>query len=265
MVRVLVHAGFHKTGTTSLQDYLKDNHDLLRPYMRFYGKLDFFDAGAAARRFGQAPFFWRKLAFRLKFRRFLNRIPSDPVIVLSRETFAGAMPGHRDWRGRRVQRYAPTAIALAHVIESELKNRFGPETSVEFLYTTRDPQSWLRSVWGHLLRSIHLQDDMATYCATHAGTVDLDEEVAQIRRALAPLPVYSAALEDLSTDPAGPAAAVLDVLGVPDGLRAKLPPAGLRNTAQRTQLQSAFLTLNRSGKSKAELKRIKDDMLKGKI
>jgi hypothetical protein len=34
MTRVIVHAGYHKTGTTSLQDFLHRNRAALAPHLR---------------------------------------------------------------------------------------------------------------------------------------------------------------------------------------------------------------------------------------
>jgi len=47
--RILIHAGFHKTGTSTVQDFLKANRETLRPYFLYYGKADFRALGALAR------------------------------------------------------------------------------------------------------------------------------------------------------------------------------------------------------------------------
>ncbi|MFC2970383.1 hypothetical protein [Acidimangrovimonas pyrenivorans] len=259
-VRVLVHAGFHKTGTSSLQDFLRRNRAALKPWLDYYGKADFLEAGAAARRYGQRPFPWRLWLFRRQLRRFLATIPDAPLIVLSRETFAGVMPGHRDWRGRMVQGYAATAIPLARAVIAELRRRFGPGVRIEFLYTTRDRERWIRSVYGHLLRSIHLTEEFGAFRARFPDLAAPDEEARRIAAAL-PCPVHAARLEDHAAAPAGPATPVLDLAGVPAEARARLVPAGRSNVGQTPEMEAEFLRLNRSGKARAQLKRIKDRML----
>lgn len=261
MTRVIVHAGFHKTGTTSLQDYLKQNRTALQPCLTYYGKADFPQAGAHARIYGQHRFWWRRLMFRRAFRRFLAAIPEAPVIVLSRETFSGAMPGHRTLGGRRVEDYAGAAVPLAREILRGLRGRFGPEVEVEFLYTLRDREDWLASVHGHLLRSIHLTEDLAAFAAGFASPPDPEAEAARIAWALAPVPVHVAWLEDLGRRPDGPAAAVLDLAGVPDALRAGLPLADRRNSGQTAALRAEFLRLNRAGGSRVALKAAKEALL----
>ncbi|MEJ2020095.1 MAG: hypothetical protein P8X51_18060 [Maritimibacter sp.] len=151
MTRVIVHAGFHKTGTTSLQSFLKRNTDALAPYAAIYLQRALKRARYLGRIYGQRPVFWRRWMFRRGFREFLASIPDAPTIVISRESFSGMMLGYRGARLRRCRRYASMAIPLAREIIRELRRRFGPEVEIEFLYTTREGESFLKSTWGHVL------------------------------------------------------------------------------------------------------------------
>ncbi len=263
MTRVIVHAGFHKTGTSSLQLYLTTHRKALSPWLAYYGKSHFPEAGTLARRYGERPFPWRLRAFRRSFERFLAEVPDAPVIVLSRETFCGVMPGHRDWLGRTVRGYAGAAVPLGRVIRKALIRRFGPDTQVEFLFTTRARKPWIRSVYGHLLRSIHLTESFEEFCARLPDLVDPAEEAARIARALAPSPVHVAALEDHAGSRAGPAAVVLDLADVPADVRDRLPPARRANRGQSGEIMETFLRLNREGRGRKDLKTLKDRMLSG--
>ena len=262
MTKVIVHAGFHKTGTTSLQNFLGQNRNQLAPYFTYYGKADFLHAGANARLYGQRPYYWRLIRFRRSFRRFLNSIPDAPVIILSRETFSGVMPGHRDVRGRTIQNQTDVAITLAREIHAGLIKRFGAATQVEFIYTTRDTESWIRSVYGHLLRSIHLTDDYDAFRAGFPTLAGPDQTTATIARALAPIPVHTARLADYADIPAGPADAILQLAGVPDEATAALKPATRANAGQSLELEQQFLALNRSTQDKVRLKTLKDQMIR---
>lgn len=261
MTRVIVHAGFHKTGTSSLQDFLKQNRAALKPVLMSYGKTDFPQAGSQARIYGQKRFWWRRLLFRRAFRRFLATVDDAPLIVLSRETLAGAMPGHRKPWGSLVENYSDVAIPLAREIIREVRRRFGPEVSVEFIYTLRDQTNWLASVYGHLLRSIHLTDDLNQFAARFRELPDPEADVRRIARALAPVPVHVAWLEDYADLPEGPAGAVLDLADVPDSLRKKLSPIGRRNQGQPLEVREEFLRINRAGGTRAELKDRKERLL----
>lgn len=146
MTRIIVHAGFHKTGTTGLQEFLARNRTILQPYFSLFLNQDFPKVGATSRIYAQRPFPWRKVMFRRAFRSFLSTIPTADAVVLSRETFAGVMPSHRNIFGRLIVDQSNTAISLAKVIVSELRRRFGPDTDIQFLYTTRARGPWLRLI-----------------------------------------------------------------------------------------------------------------------
>lgn len=260
--KVIVHAGYHKTGTTSLQDFLYDNRYLLAPYLRYYGKNDFRQAGADARIYAQKPFPWRLYRFRQSLRRFLADLPEGRPIVLSRETFSGAMPGHRRIGGAMIRSYHRPARRLAGVIIGELRRRFGQDVDITFFYTTREREDWIRSVHGHLLRSIRLRDDFATFRARFPALSGPEEEARRMAEALAPVPVVQAALEDYRDHPHGLASALLDLVDMPKLARAPLQKARRSNRGQDAALREAFLALNRKGGGRAALKAAKEKLLR---
>ena len=262
VTRVIVHTGFHKTGTSSLQSWLGQNRRALRPHLLFYGKADFLAAGSAARIYGQKPYPWRLRAFRRSFGQFLSKVPDAPVIVLSRETFSGSMPGHRRFPARLITGYRSVAVPLGHQIIAALRDRFGADVQITFLYTLREREAWIRSVYGHLLRSIHLAEDFDTFRGRFPNLIDPRAEAEAIAKALRLQDVHYAALEDYGTRREGPAAAVLDLLDVPEALRATLAPAQRANGGQTPEIEAEFLKMNRASRDKAMLKKTKDAMLK---
>ena len=261
MTKVIVHAGFHKTGTTSLQDFFSLNKEALAPHLAYYGKSDFLSAGSHARIYAQRPFPHRLLKFRKSLRRFLKSIPDKDVIVLSRETFSGGMPGHHTIGGRLMISYERVATRLAKVIISELHKRFGPNAEITFFYTTRAREPWIRSIYGHLLRSIRLTDDYENFRARFPEQLSPAHEAAVLATNISPVPVVTSALEETSLQPEGPAAALLDLLEIPEALRAQLLTVPAKNTANPLELQDAFLALNREIKSKTMLKEEKEALL----
>lgn len=257
-VRVIVHAGFHKTGTSSLQSYLENNRAALRPYLAYYGKPDMPAVDATARAYGLRPFPWRLAAFRTALRRFLAEVPEDPVIVLSRERFCGPLPGLRGWHGRKPGTYAPISVPMARALAAELGARFGGGTRVEFLYTLRDREAWLRSLYGHLLRVTPLKEDFERFRRHFPASFTLETEAARISRALAPLPVHTARLERHAKAHCGPAQAIFDLVALPGAAAADLPPARRWNRGQPVQVESQFLRLNRSGGPSRRQREIKE-------
>lgn len=262
--RVIVHAGFHKTGTTSLQTYLAANRAALAPHFDFHGPRDMKSAGGLAATYAQRPFPWRRWRFRRAFARFLSGLPAAGVIVLSNESFCGVMPGHRDWRGRTIQDFRTAAIPLCRDVIAGLRKRFGADVEITFLFTTRGREAWLHSAHGHLLRSIHLTESFDEFRALFAEANELEGEAQQIAAALAPVPVLSQPLEKLADRHEGPAAAILDLLSVPQTLRDGLPPARRKNRRQDSETEAEMIRLNRSGLGKRQLKSKKDEMLRAR-
>lgn len=258
---VIVHAGFHKTGTTSLQDFMARNRRILQPDCQYFGKMDFRAAGAHARIYAQRPFRWRLWRFRRSLRRFLQTVEPGPQIVLSRETFTGGMPGHKSIGGRRIQNYQRSARTLLPVIASEITRRFGPETRITFFLTTREKEAWIKSIHGHLLRSIKLPEDYETFRAGFTDLLSPAEESARLADAL-PHPVVTAALEDSFGQPEGPAGALLDLLEIPARKRARMKPAPKSNIGPKADLRDTYLQLNRSNLTGARLKAAKEAALK---
>lgn len=253
---ILIHAGFHKTGTSSLQAFLGRNKDKLSGHFHFFGKSDFRGVGARARRYGERPFPWRLSHFQRGLRDFLASLPDSGRIVLSRETFCGIMPGHR--RGfRTVRDYRRTALPLAQTICSELANRYGADRRVAFLYTVRDPAAWTASIHGHLLRSIRLRDDLVAF-ESRIDPDHLPGLVADIRDSLSGTEVHMANLIDYEDKPGACASAVLDIMGVSEDTRATLRPVKPRNIGHTQDTLDQFLELNRTIRRGTVLKATKE-------
>lgn len=260
MTRVIVHAGFHKTGTTSLQGFLERNKKALKPHIAIYQKQALKGVLHAGTRYGQLPVFWRRWMFRTKLRAFLNAIPDAPTIVISRETLSGMILGDRGHHLRIHRRYASMAIPLAQEIIRELQRRFGTNAEIEFLYTTREGESFLQSVWRHLVRTRRFKMEYPQFRAFFGDPPDLALEAAEIARAIAPVPVHIAPLETYGQDRFGPARALLDLLALPKEVEAKLQPAIRNNPGQSDDLSQVFLEMNRSKMRKRELAATKHDL-----
>ncbi len=258
---MIVHAGFHKTGTSSLQDYLGKNRRVLKPYTDIYLKNDFLKAGNLGRRYGFQPYFRRRMQFRFALRSFLNSIPEAETIILSWEGFSGIMPGHRRFGGRTIQNYTRSAIPLAKEIIRETQGRFGMDVQVEFLYTTREAKPWIKSVYGHLSRSIRIRADLAGFCGLFNKIPDMETEAAKIAEAISPVPVHTAKLEQYGPTRLGMAQAVFDLVDIPKDVLEKLPKAKRTNRGQPDKTITRFWVLNNEIKDARVLKQKKADIL----
>ncbi|QQA43425.1 hypothetical protein [Pelagovum pacificum] len=249
---VIVHAGFHKTGTSSLQDHLRRNRQLLSGHVRLLLKEDMPAPAGAAVAYGRAPAPWRMRAFRGALTGALSVLPDEPVpLVLSWEGLSGAMPGHRTVLGRTIRTYR-AAAPLALATYEGLHRRF-PDADIRFLYTTRDQAGWTASVHGHILRSRRLTEDEATF---RDSIAPLATSLAILRRRL-PCDVIEAPLAASHDHRDGPAAPLLDLLDLPPSLRRALHPATHSNRGNSPEVRAGLADLNHRISDKAELRRAK--------
>lgn len=261
MTRVIVHAGFHKTGTTSLQTFMTRNQAAYATHAHFYTKEHFLKAGNLARRYGMNPNVWYRWRFGRALRAFLASIPDAPVVILSWECFSGVMPGHRRWTGT-ITEFASTAKPMSRTITAELRRRFGDTVEIAWFYTTRELEGWLRSVYGHMLRSIRIRDDYPGFRARLAKVLGPAAEAEIMCDYLAPMPVRIALLEDFAENRLGQSAALLEFACVPVEIMAQLPDAPHSNRGNPPELLEKFLELNRACSDKKLLHEQKHKLIR---
>jgi hypothetical protein len=259
--RIVFHPGFHKTGTTSLQKYIDAHKAALTPYFTPYIHMG--AAGPLARYYGHKQFPWRLWAFRRELRRFLKTVPAEGTILLSRETFCGVMPGHHGIGGKLIRDYQAAAKPLCAVTLQELRRRFGPDLDLTFLFTTRERRSWLRSVYGHLLRSYRVTEDFDAWAAQFDQTLSLEDEARQLAAHFPDCKLETRALEEFGSHNCGMAACVLELMGVPAEVIDALPPARRENAGKPADVAAELLRLNRSPIGRKALIKAKEKLLAG--
>lgn len=246
--RVIVHAGFHKTGTTSAQSFLRANGKHIRPrcFLLLPGRVRKGAARMAVRysRFGTAGLLD---AFVDDLHATLSALDqtSERKVLISDENMAGRMPGRDGQMG-----YSATPELMARA-EDVICDVFGVETDVVFHFTTRAPQSWLRSTYKHNLRTSRLVMDEAEYTETYANAADLAGVTEAVAKAVTGT-VSSTDLADL-TGAEGAAQPLIDLIGLPPHRRAKLVPQPSENTGPDDAQISDLLALNQSKLSDEDL------------
>ncbi|SDE60193.1 hypothetical protein SAMN04488105_105211 [Salipiger thiooxidans] len=242
MTLVVIHAGFHKTGTTSVQTALTENAERLAPHLRVLLKPDFKPLTDAARACSVAPGHQSVAAVGRRAARVFRRLDRDdprPVVLCS-EDLSGHLPGRHG-----LCRYAAAPRIMATIAETA-RERFGDGTDLRFYFSTRAPEPWLRSTWWQNLRSTRLTADLDRYSETLAEGADLGRVVQEVAEAVAPCPVTSVALEDSRTRTEGPLAPLLDLTGLDPEARAALVIPLAANVRPDIGLEEVFLALNRS-------------------
>lgn len=243
MTRILLHPGFHKTGTSSIQHFLWLNRDALAPSF--------------------APVMLRHLKpvvrMACRFSRFQNPIDLIDVvpaldhamqeaairpgqdIVISCEGLLGHLPG---WPGVATYDAAPTLLTY---YTGYLQDRF-PGADLRVIFTVRDAESWLFSAYRHHLRGQRMTLSAGAFAANHALAADLIR-VADAVAAVIDVNVLTLALSNMRDHPGGPGGAICDLMDLPDATRAALKPVGQGNTGPDEGLWQQFLDLNRSNLS----------------
>ncbi|MGR3490757.1 MAG: hypothetical protein ACU0DW_01755 [Shimia sp.] len=256
--RIIVHAGFHKTGTTSLQHYLRTHRPQMRRFFNYLDYRTFPEVTGAANTFSQAQNQLTLRRFSTRLRTALDGQLEGDVTVISAEAFSGLMPGHRRWTGRPILDHSaadPLARAVLACID-----RLVPEAQISLAYTTRDRDSWIKSVWAHLVRSIRMTDDLPTFRGRFQGDWGPTAAAHRLKGAL-PCPVHVLPLEDAQGRLGGPAGPLLDLVGVPQGVQARWPAAAQKNTGQAKADVERLLHLNRTVRGRAALRAAKQALL----
>ena len=256
--RIVVHAGFHKTGTTSAQQFLRANGALLRPHTALV--LPWKLRRGAARLSARYSRF-RTAQLLDEFAAELDAVLAgvDPGarrgLLLSDENLAGRMPGRDGQTGY------DAAPELMGRIAQVLRQRFGAEADIRFCFVTRDAASWMRSLWVHNLRVSRLTLDLDAFCAGLRGLADAGPPLDRIGAAIAPATLHSTPLAALSGGAEGPARLLLDQIGLPAACRRQLAPQPRGNVAPEAAVADALLALNRSGLDAEALARHKAALL----
>jgi len=236
---IVIHTGFHKTGTSTLQQVLRQNRAALKPHLRAVLGPQMPDLLHAARGYStwRDPFTLDKFAHR--FRALMAGLTGMPrrVLCLSAEELSGHMPG-RD--GIPDYRAAPELAAEMARIVTELL----PGVPLRFVLTLRQPESWLRSAYWEHVKSSSMTLNWEDFASATRPGADLAAAADQVATAL-PCPVSHIWLEDCADQPLGPAGPFLDLCGAPTTVQAGLPPVPRANSRADDAVLLALLAANR--------------------
>lgn len=255
--RILIHPGFHKTGTSSIQHFLWTNRALLTPTIAVLQLRHLKPAAQLCMSYSRNsnPLLLADLVGALT--EALDEHGPKPDtqdtrdIIVSCEAISGHCPG---WPG--VDTYA--AAPLTASILAGFFGEMFPGAEVMVAYSTRDPEAWLHSAWRHHLLGQRLMVDYDTWAPRHKAAADLMPVVMDVAEGLAPVRVFTLPLEESHLHPQGPGGALLELMDLPEPLRRSLQPVGQGNPGPKAALAQEFLALNRSPLSDAEVKNRKE-------
>lgn len=256
-VKVIFHAGFHKTGTTALQDSLAAHAAALGPEILVHTRktsASLSDAADLARDWSVTRDAEASARLEAALRDWAGGLTLTPgqTLLASSEDFAGHMPGHRG-----LSDYS-AAAPLARAVAAALRGRFGPALDLRFLYTTRAPDPWLRSIHWQLAGHPMLEISAEKFARRFARAAAFGPLLETVRSQLAGIIVTETALEDLTARRLGPVAAVYDLAGLDTARLAAIPPT---NQRPPHDLADAFVALNRAGIDPKLLARMKRGLI----
>ena len=128
-----------------------------------------------------------------------------------------------------------------------LREVFGPDRSITFYLSTRDPQSWLRSSYWQNLRASDLKMDFDTYADTFKDAADFGPILAETQAALGDTPLVTVTMEETLELEFGPATLLIDLFGLPAQTRNALSAPEMKNLSPDAATIAQILALNRSG------------------
>ncbi len=243
MTRVIIHAGFHKTGTTTAQRFLLKNGEHIWPHYAIVAQHRIRDPlkMALAYSTGGGPLALEE--FRSRFCDFLKTLSlgGNRGLIISAENLAGMMPG----KNALVKGYSASPELMRAVVQC-VETVIDPNPDMVFYFSTREKPEWLRSIWWHNLSKTRLKDDLETFSAALGATCDLDETVEKIRAAVGDYQVISKQLEQITKQQFGPATPLIDLLDLPVERRNALQNIASENVMPSLDLAAKFLKLNRS-------------------
>ncbi|MEL6451627.1 MAG: hypothetical protein AAFQ19_10225 [Pseudomonadota bacterium] len=242
--RLIVHAGFHKTGTTSIQHALRQNRKALAP-LTIVLRPDMVALCESARAYSVSRGA-TDLAL-LQYEAAELAAGWHGTVLISSEDLAGHMPGRRG-----LTRYDATPRIMA-ALDTAWRKAI-PGAGILLAFTTRRPEAWLASCHMQHLRATRMRLSVDDYAHDYAGSADLGGIVDQVAQACPKALVMSLPLEG----PTDPLAALLQAAGVQ---HSAIPQMPRRNATEAEALRAALLTINRSDRTDAEARAARKALL----
>ncbi len=238
--RIILHAGFHKTGTTSIQKFLRANRPALKKQIAVRLKPQLKPVLHAARAYsitGDPDALQSALD---AFETVLQTLPAMPrrSLILSAEDLCGHLPGRAS-----LADYA-RAPDLLYGYVARILDRL-PQTEPMLFMTTRSPDSWLQSAYWEHVRSFDLRQDYSDFQAQFGSAADLNAQLDEIA-ARVPCVTHRIDLADSAHHPFGPADPLLDLAEIPPGTRAKLIRPAHANRTPDIPVMLQLLAANRT-------------------
>ena len=224
-MRVIVHPGFHKTATSTVQTQLREARDWLAPDWAIGLRADFPDVPTAARAYCETGDPIELGLFQAGLADWLEALDlqGSRGIVISAEGLCGIMPGRM---GTDIYTAAPQLMAT---LVATLRLVLGAQAQMTIYLSTRAAGDWLHSLHWQLVRTGTLGLTSFAFRSRMAPGADLEAVAKRIARAVAPETVVTRPIEQTRALPEGPIAPILDLMGLDPAQRARFANPERRN------------------------------------
>lgn len=256
---IVFHAGFHKTGTTSLQTALHRHATALSPVFAIQTRSSsprLLTAADAARDCSADPGPHTRRALTDSLTDWATHLALAPGqgLMVSCEDFAGHIPGRPGVADYRA------ALVVLPAVRDALRRHL-PRHPLSFLFTTRDAAAWLRAIHWQLSRHDDMTQGPNRFARSFAAAADFASLLRRLRALMPDVTIGDADLADLAPRRLGPVEAIYDAANLPQTLRDTLPAPPHVNRTPPHNLARVFVKLNRSDLPRPEIRRLKREML----
>ncbi len=247
--RFILHAGFHKTATTTLQHFLKENGEILSAQYSLWVSEFIKPISNKASKFSMQRDYEILTEMTERLSVYLEEEAKlhDLDVICSHEDFSGQLPG----RSKSNNNYDAIFETLPALCETIKKS--GLFTEIIVYFSTRDYTKWIESLYWHLIQSTNLRLELKTFKKQHRSFPDLEDIVTNIRKIMPELTIISANIDDYSTAEFGATTPFIDLID---------PPMKIRENLQNIPRRRVRLPLEASLKL---LKLNQDETLKNKV
>lgn len=166
--RVLVHLGYHKTGSSSIQQWLLDHAPVLASHMACYNLAD---GTSNPLKFAAQAFTMGKIGrdeFMARAREMADTIRDMPqdLVCITDEGLPG-LPLGATTGGYRETRVYPRGPEIAGCLAEAFA-----EFDVTFILFERDTEAWLKSVHNQMFKQGDVSEDFLTFVDRYAPAID---------------------------------------------------------------------------------------------
>lgn len=258
MKPLVIHAGFHKTGTSSIQAFFRSNRKALAPHVAVVLKGDMEDLIRACRGYSKGRSGFDRAKVTLRAEALFAKLATRPkkALLLSAEELSGHMPGRPG-----TDDYGAAVDILGDLVR--VAKTLMPKRAVTICLGTRQPDAWIESAYWEHVKSSSLTSGLEDFRAAFRPVSDLDGMVNKILTGAMPDRILRMPLEKAPED--GLAAPILDLLDLPFGLRETLKPVAEKNRRDPPQMREEFLRINREVTDRAERARMKKALRRGEV